>query len=90
MAAFDLITKDDLEKFKVDLFAELRRPSYKLNKKEEQKEWLKSYEVRSILNISAGTLATLRRNGTLHFSKIGGLLYYKHDDIVKMLEGASS
>lgn len=90
MAAFDLITKDDLEKFKIELFAELKRPSYKLNKKEEQKEWLKSYEVRSILNISAGTLATLRRNGTLHFSKIGGLLYYKHDEIVKLLEGASS
>lgn len=90
MAAFDLITKDDLEKFKVELFAELRRPGYKLNKKEEQKEWLKSYEVRSILNISAGTLATFRRNGTLRFSKIGGLLYYKHDEIVKLLEGASS
>lgn len=89
MTAFDLITKDDLEKFKVELFAELKRPSYKLNKKEEQKEWLKSYEVRAILNISAGTLATLRRNGTLHFSKIGGLLYYKHDDIVKLLEGGS-
>lgn len=90
MAEFDLITKDDLEKFKVDLFAELRRPAYKLNKKEEQKEWIKSYEVRALLNISAGTLATLRRNGTLRFSKIGGLLFYKHDDIVKLLEGASS
>lgn len=88
MAAFDLITKDDLEKFKIDLFAEMRRPSYKLNKKEEQKEWIKSYEVRALLNISAGTLATLRRNGTLRFSKIGGLLFYKRDDIVKLLEGA--
>jgi len=28
MAAFDLITKDDLEKFKVELFAELKRPTY--------------------------------------------------------------
>ncbi|WEK17885.1 MAG: helix-turn-helix domain-containing protein [Candidatus Pedobacter colombiensis] len=90
MAAFDLITKDDLEKFKIELFAELKRPGYKLNKKQEQKEWLKSYEVRSLLNISAGTLATLRRKGTLQFSKIGGLLYYKHDEIVKLLEGTSA
>ena len=51
MAAFDLIAKDNLEKFKVDLFAELKRPGYKLNKKDEQKEWLKSYEVRQMLNI---------------------------------------
>lgn len=87
MAAFDLITKEDLEKFKIELFAELRRPSYKLNKKDEQKEWLKSYEVRKLLNISAGTLATHRRNGTLQFSKIGGLLYYRHDDIEKLLGG---
>jgi len=84
MAAFDLITKDDFEKFKVELFAELKRPSYKLNKKEEQ---VKSFEVREILNISTGTLATLRRNGTLRFSKIGGLLYYKHEDILNLLEG---
>lgn len=87
MTSFDLITKEDLEKFKNELFAELKRPGYKLNKKDEQKEWLKSYEVRQLLNISAGTLATLRRNGTLHFSKIGGLLYYRHDNILKLLEG---
>lgn len=57
MAAFDLITKDDLEKFKIELFAELKRPSYKLNKKEERKEWLKSYEVRNLLNITAGGIS---------------------------------
>jgi len=90
MAEFDLITKNDLEKFKIELFAELKRPSYKLNKKEEKKEWLKSFEVREILNISAGTLATLRRNKTLPFSKIGGLLYYRHDDILKLLEGRTN
>lgn len=72
MAAFDLITKEDLENFKVELFAELKEPTYKLNKKDEQKEWLKSFEVCKILNISVGTL---RRNCTLQFSKIGGLLY---------------
>ena len=60
MTAFDLITKEDLEKFKIELFAELRRPSYKLNKKDEQKEWLKSFEVRKLLNISAGTLASYK------------------------------
>ncbi len=87
MTAFDLITKEDLEQFKQELFAELRRPSYKLNRKDEQKEWLKSFEVRKLLNIAPGTLATLRRNGTLRFSKIGGLLYYKHEDILKLLEG---
>lgn len=87
MTAFDLITKDDLQKFKEELFAELRRPSYKLNKKEEQKEWIKTFDVRKLLDISQNTLVSLRRNGTIRFSKIGGTFYYKHDDILKLLEG---
>jgi hypothetical protein len=87
MAEFDLITKNDLEKFKIELFVELRRPSYKLNKKDEKKEWLKSFDVREMLNISTGILATLRRNSTLTFSKISGLLYYRQDDILTLLEG---
>ena len=70
MAAFDLITKDDLEKFKIDLFTELKSPGYKLNKKDEQKEQLKSYEVRQMLNISAGTLATLDEMVHCHFRRL--------------------
>ena len=88
MTAFDLITKDDLRKFKEELFAELKRPSYKLNRKDEQKEWIKSFEVRKMLNISPNTLVSLRRSGVLRSSKIGGSFYYKHDDILKMLEGS--
>lgn len=87
MTAFDLITREDLQKFKEELFAELRRPSYKLNKKEEQKEWIKTFDVRKLLDISQNTLVSLRRNGTIRFSKIGGTFYYKHDDILKLLEG---
>lgn len=51
------------------------------------KKWLKSIEVRKLLNISPGTLQNLRINGTLRFTKIGGMLYYKLEDIHKLLEG---
>ncbi|RZK26206.1 MAG: DNA-binding protein, partial [Flavobacterium sp.] len=81
MTTLDLITKDDLEQFKKELFAELRRPGQKLHKQAEQKEWLKSHEVKKLLGISAGTLQNLRRNKTLRFSKIGGLMFYKYDDV---------
>lgn len=47
----------------------------------------KSYEVRKLLNISAGTLQNLRINGTLAYTKIGGLMYYKYSDIEKVLNG---
>lgn len=89
MATLEFITKEDLEKFKLELFIELRRPGQKLHKQSEQKEWLKSYEVRKLLSISPGTLQSLRNNGTLKFNKIGGLMYYKYEDVVTLVEGKS-
>lgn len=89
MAILEFITREDLEKFKLELFAELRRPGQKLHKQSEQKEWMKSYEVRKLLSISPGTLQSLRNNGTLKFNKIGGLMYYKYEDVVTLVEGKS-
>ena len=54
---------------------------------EEPRAWLKSYEVRKLLGISAGTLQNLRVNGTLPYTKIGGLMYYRFEDIQKLMEG---
>jgi hypothetical protein len=42
-------------------------------------------EVKKLLNISSGTLQNLRINGTLSYTKIGGLLYYNYKDIEKLL-----
>jgi len=56
-------------------------------KQEQSKQWLKSVEVRKLLKISPGTLQNLRINGTLRFTRIGSLLYYKQEDINKLLEG---
>jgi hypothetical protein len=53
----------------------------------QSKQWLKSIEVRKLLKISPGTLQNLRINGTLRFTRIGSLLYYKQEDINKLLEG---
>uniref|UniRef100_UPI004047A37D helix-turn-helix domain-containing protein n=1 Tax=Roseivirga sp. TaxID=1964215 RepID=UPI004047A37D len=50
------------------------------------KKWLKSYEVRKLLDISPGTLQNLRVNGTLPFTKIGGVIYYDYTDIQSMLQ----
>lgn len=85
MTAIELITKDDLKTFRTELLndiKELLKPGLG-----EQKKWLKSYEVKKLMNISSGTLQTLRINRTLHFTKIGGILYYKQEDILHLLEG---
>ncbi|AMR32531.1 MULTISPECIES: helix-turn-helix domain-containing protein [unclassified Mucilaginibacter] len=82
----EIITKDDLRRIE-NLLGEIKgliKPG-----QAQSKQWLKSYEVRKLLNISPGTLQNLRVNGTLRYTKIGGLLYYKLEDIEKLLEGNS-
>ncbi|MFN3773470.1 helix-turn-helix domain-containing protein [Cloacibacterium normanense] len=78
-----LITKDDLQEFKNELIEELKELLALKNK--ERKLWLKSSEVKELLNISSGTLQNLRANGTLLSSKIGGIYYYSSNDIEKLL-----
>ncbi len=62
------------------------RQLFKEHNGEPSKKWLKSYEVRKILNISPGTLQNLRLNGTLPYTKIGGVMYYDYADIQEMLQ----
>ncbi|PNW27283.1 helix-turn-helix domain-containing protein [Formosa algae] len=80
-----IITTDDLRDFKIELLEELkalltRDGEYK------SKKWLKSPEVRELLGISHGTLQNLRINGTLPYSKVGGVLYYDYQDIIQLIE----
>ena len=77
-----MVTKKDLLNFGNLLLEELKNSK---TIEEQPAQWLKSSEVRKLLKISPGTLQNLRSNGTLTPSKIGGILYYKHDDILKML-----
>jgi hypothetical protein len=79
-----IITTDDLHEFKVELLDEIR---ILINEQKNPviKKWMKSVEVRKLLNISPGTLQTLRINGTLPYTKIGGTNYYNASDIDVLL-----
>ena len=85
MTTIEMITREDLKQFKSELLDEIRQ-IMKPGEGQSQ-QWLKSVEVRRMLNISPGTLQNLRINGTLRFTKIGGMMYYKLEDIQKLLEG---
>lgn len=65
----EIITKEDLQQFKSELIEEL----LKIIKPDQAqaKQWLKSQDVRKLLNISPGTLQNLRINGTLRFTQVG-------------------
>lgn len=81
--AIEVITKEDLNEFRILLLNDFREILN--NNTQPTKQWLKSKEVRKLLNISPGTLQTLRINKTLSYTKIGGILYYDNTDIEKLL-----
>lgn len=83
--AAEIITREDLELFREKLLQDIK--GLLGGRADEPKKWLKSYQVKNLLKISNGTLQNLRINGTLRFTKIGGILYYKYEDIMQVLEG---
>ncbi|WP_117884259.1 helix-turn-helix domain-containing protein [Aureibaculum luteum] len=83
--AATIITTEDLLEFKMELLDEFKR-LLQNQSGQVTKKWLKSQEVREYLGISPGTLQNLRINGTLPYTKIGGVLYYDYEEICKVLE----
>ena len=48
-------------------------------------DWLDNQDMCQILNISPRTLQTLRDNGTLAYSQINRKVYYKPEDVERIL-----
>lgn len=86
--AKEIITLEDLQRFRLELLEDIK--TLLGASKEPKKEWLRSPEVREILGISHGTLQNLRNTGVLPYRKIGGLMYYRYDDIGRLVNGSSS
>ena len=83
--AIEILTKEDLNQFHKSLLEDIKE--ILKGKNQQAKKWLKSTEVRKLLNISPGTLQNLRINGTLKYTKIGGIIYYDNSAIDKLLNG---
>ncbi|CAM3691734.1 helix-turn-helix domain-containing protein [Mucilaginibacter galii] len=84
--ATEIITKDDLNEFRELLLNDFKT-LLQGKQPQENTKWLKSYQVKNMLKISPGTLQNLRVKGTIRYTKIGGILYYKQEDIQRLLEG---
>lgn len=83
--AVEIVTKEDLELFRIQLLEEIKR----LVKPEvRRKRWLRSREVRRLLKISAGTLQNLRVNDTLHPVQLPNsrILYYDAEEVENLLK----
>lgn len=83
----EIITKEDLHVFRRQLLEDLLQLLSNWKPREGLKQVLKSAEVRKLLKISPATLQSLRINGTLPYTKVGGSIYYRMEDIERLLEG---
>lgn len=79
-----LITIGDLIEFKTSLLQDIAA-MLKSNIGAPAKKWLKSKEVIQLLEISAGKLQYLRDNGTIPFTKLGGITYYDYAEIEELM-----
>lgn len=79
-----LLTISDLVEFKQQLITDIAK-LLRGQATVPEKKWMKSLEVRKLLNISRGTLQNLRVNGTLPYTRIGGVIYYDYEDIQNMI-----
>ena len=83
--AAKIITPEDLNDFKYDLLDNIKKLIGHQSGSKAQK-WLKSPEVRKLLGLSTGTLQNLRINGTLPYTKMGGIIYYDYEEIMNVME----
>jgi predicted DNA-binding transcriptional regulator AlpA len=83
--AANIVTTEDLEQFKTVLLEEIKMMLQNLPIKKSE-HYLRSAEVIDRLKVSPSKLYAWRQNGTLPFSKVEGIIYYKESDIDKLME----
>jgi hypothetical protein len=66
-------------------FAERVEALCRVNGEKTMQEWLDNQDVCEILNISPRTLQTYRDNGTIPYTRIGNKMYYKADDLRRLI-----
>lgn len=85
----DIPTIDDLkrllETFKSEIVEEIIS-KMKSGTISNKTKWLRSKDVRQMLNISDGSLRNMRNEGIFKCQKIRGMYFYNEHDIRKMME----
>jgi hypothetical protein len=85
--AAEIVTVEDLQRFRIQLLNELKECIQQLKKETSTStvEGYKTKHLRKILDCSNGKLQALRISGKLHCNKVGGTLYYRREDVQKLL-----
>ncbi|MDZ4072971.1 MAG: helix-turn-helix domain-containing protein [Sediminibacterium sp.] len=78
----EIATKADIQ----EVLLAIEKLKFSINKKVEEKTFLRSADVRKMLNISDSTLQRLRISGLLNSKKVNGTWFYKLEDIKQIIK----
>jgi len=78
-----ILTKEELDQFKVESLSEIKQL---LEPQTKKAQYMRSADVRKMLNISDSTLQTMRINGTIPAYKLDSSWFYKYEEIVEAIE----
>ena len=81
--ALQVITTDDLIHFKNEMLTDIKT-IFEKHLPDPYRKWVKTDELKKMLKVSNGTLQNLRINGTLKYSRLGGIIFYDLDHIQKI------
>ena len=80
-----MVTMQEMMVLKVEILREIRT-LMQATPHLRQGDLLKTWEVRQMLGISLATLRNMRDQGKIEYTKIGGLLFYRKQHIVDLIE----
>ncbi|TDD97838.1 DNA-binding protein [Flavobacterium cellulosilyticum] len=83
----DMITKEDLRQFGLELLGNigtLMTQTKEVQGEIVDQEWIKSKQVRTLMNMSPGSVQNLRVTQKIRFKKILGSYYYNKVDLLKL------
>ena len=84
----EVVTKDDLQVLRQQLLSDIRNLLGGLHQ-EPARPWLKNADVKKLLGISSNTIQRMRIAGKLLSTKIGGIHYYRLEDIESLMKNGS-
>lgn len=83
----DMVTKEDLRQFGLELLCNigtLMTQTREVQNEKVEQEWIKSKQVRLLMNMSPGSIQNLRVTQKVRFKKILGSYYYNKVDLLKL------
>lgn len=83
----EMITKEDLRQFSLELLNSIKiliMQKTELQNQVVEQEWIKSKQVRKIMDMSPGSVQNLRVTQKVRFKKVLGSYYYNKIDLLKL------